>query len=124
MFYAVVAILCVALALGVWLSMQYLIEERAPPIMGRIAAIHGTAGALCVATLYVALSRPGPAVGKFGWSAFVVLAATLAGGLTILSFNLRAKPPSRLLVAIHALAGMTGAVMVAAYFSTPGSFGR
>jgi hypothetical protein len=124
MFYVISAILCVAVGLGLWLSAQYLIEESAPPMMGRIAAIHGSAGALLVALLWFTLHRPGPPAGKFGWTAFVVLAATLLGGLTILSFNLRGKPPNRMLVAMHAFVGATGAVMVAAYFSTPGSFGR
>jgi len=124
MFYTVAAILCVAVGLGLWLSAQYLIEESTSSLMGRIAPIHGTAGAILVALLWLSLHRPGPPVGKFGWTAFVVLAATLVGGLTILSFNLRGKPPNRTLVAMHAFVGATGAVMVAAYFSTPGSFSR
>lgn len=124
MFYAAIAILCVAVTLGLWLSAQHLIEEKKPAIMGRVAAIHGTAGAICVALLYLALHHPGHPAGKFGWTAFVVLAAALAGGLTILSFHLRGKQVSPALVAMHASAGMAGAVMLAAYFASPASFAR
>jgi hypothetical protein len=124
MFYIVMAVLCVAVMLGLWLSAQYLIEETKPPIMARVAAVHGSAGALCVALLYLTLHHPGPPAGKFGWTAFVVLAAALLGGLTILSFHLRGKPVNPTLVAMHASAGLAGAVMLAAYFSTPASFGR
>ncbi len=117
-------ILCVAVVLGLWLSAQYLIEEAKPAIMGRIAAVHGAAGAACVLLLYLTLHHPGPPAGKFGWTAFVVLAAALAGGVTVLSFHLRGKPVAPALVAMHASAGMAGAVMLAAYYSSPASFGR
>jgi peptidoglycan biosynthesis protein MviN/MurJ (putative lipid II flippase) len=122
MFYAAIAILCIAVALGLWLSAQYLIEEKKPPIMSRVAAIHGSAGALCVALLYLSLHHAGHSAGKFGWTAFIVLAAALAGGLTILSFHLRGKQINPTLVAMHASAGMAGAVMLAAYFASPASF--
>jgi peptidoglycan biosynthesis protein MviN/MurJ (putative lipid II flippase) len=124
MFYAAIAILCVAVLLGLWLSSQYLIEEKKSAIMRRVAPIHGTAGAICVALLYLALHRPGPPAGKFGWTAFVVLAAALAGGVTILSFHLRGKPVNPTLVAMHASVGLTGAVLLAAYFASPASFTR
>jgi energy-converting hydrogenase Eha subunit A len=119
-----VAVMCVAVGIGLWLGAQHLIVE-VPSSKARQAAIaHGILAAACVALTYVALARPGPPVIGFGWAAWCVLAATLAGGLTILTLNLFRRRPAKPLIAAHAMAGLTGAVMLAAYFSTRGSFGR
>jgi hypothetical protein len=124
MLIAAIAVMCVAVLIGLKLSAQYLIEEAPSAHAVRLAYIHGAAGALCIALFYLALHRPGPPASKFGWSALYVLVAALAGGLTILTLQLSRKPVSTVLVAMHATVGMAGAVMLAAYFSTPGSFGR
>jgi len=119
-----VAVMCVAVGLGLWLGAQHLIVETPSLHARRVAIAHGMVAATCVALTYVALARPGPPVIGFGWAAWYVLAATLAGGLTILAFNLVRRPPAKPLIAAHAMAGLAGAVMLAAYFSTKGSFGR
>jgi energy-converting hydrogenase Eha subunit A len=116
--------MCVAVGLGLWLGAQYLILEVPSAKARRIAIAHGIVAAACVALTYVALARPGPPVIGFGWAAWYVLAVTLAGGLTILMFNLFRRVPAKPLIAAHAMAGLVGAVMLAAYFSTKGSFGR
>ncbi|MEJ0048301.1 MAG: hypothetical protein WDN04_20880 [Rhodospirillales bacterium] len=129
MLYAALAALCVALPLGMWLGSLHLVREEPPRRLGGVGVVHGLVGATCVALLFLALRSPdrrGAAhgAGGFGWIAFWVLAATLAGGLTIFVTYLRGKPVSPTLVAAHATAGIAGAVMLAAYFATPTSFGR
>ena len=129
MLYAAVAALCIAMPVGMWLGSLHLVREEPPSGLGRTGAVHGSAGAVCVALLWMALTGPGRrgvghGAGAFGWIAFVLLAATLVGGLTILSFYVRRKTVPRLLVATHASVGIIGAVILAAYFSSPVSYGR
>jgi hypothetical protein len=123
-----IASLCVAVLLGMWLSSQHLLEGNPPRFIGRVGAVHGAAGALCVGLLYLALrAKPagaGHGAGGFGWTAFWMLAATLLGGLAILSHYLRGRLPPTVLVAVHACVGIGGAVMLAAYYSSSASFGR
>ena len=129
---AAIAALCLAAPLGMWLSSQYLIEQAPSRFTGKVAAVHGMAGATCAALLFLALRRPvathpgGPAsgAGAFGWIALGMLLATLFGGLTILSFHLRRRAAAPVIVAIHACAGIFAAVLLAAYYSTPSSYGR
>ena len=119
-----VAVMCVAVGIGLWLGAQILIIEVPSAHTRKVAIVHGVVAVGCVVLTYVALVRPGPPVSAFGWGAWYILAATLAGGLTILTFNLLRRTPATPLIAVHAMAGLAGAVMLAAYFSTKGSFGR
>jgi hypothetical protein len=130
---AAMGTLFVAVLLGTWLSGLYLLREQPP--QGMITGlVHGSVGALTVGLLLLALIRPpetmphphphGTGGASFGWMAFVILAGALLGGLTILVTNLRRKQVSILLVAMHACAGIAGAVIMAAYWTTYASFGR
>jgi hypothetical protein len=126
---AAVIALCIAMPVGMWLGSLHLLRDEPPSGLSRVGVVHGSVGAVCVALLWMALLGPdrrgvGHGAGAFGWVAFGLLAATLAGGLTILSFYLRHKTVPRLLVATHASVGIAGAVMLAAYFSAPVSYGR
>jgi hypothetical protein len=125
--------LFLAILLGAWLSSLYLLREEPPKGMV-VGLIHGTLGTATVALVLLALQGPrthatahGPvtsSAGSFGWTGFVVIAATLAGGLTILFNHLRNRPISPLLIAMHACGGVAGGVILAAYYSTAASFGR
>jgi len=123
-----IALLSVAVLLGLWLAAGYLIYDTPPRYMGVTGYIHGAVGAACLALLYVALQGPGQdgihAAGKFGWTGFVLLAATLLGGLLILSLHLLRRAVSPVVVAMHASVGIAGAVIVLAYWSNHASFGR
>jgi hypothetical protein len=128
---AAMGALFLAVVLGLWLGSLYLLREQPPKGM-IVGLIHGIIGAACVALLFWALHGPGTvpgphfghAAGNFGWTAFIVLAATLLGGLTILSLRLLRKSISPLLIGMHATAGIAGAVILCAYWVNPGSFGR
>jgi len=129
MLYTAVAALCIAVPLGMWLGSLHLMRDEPPAWLSRVAAVHGSIGAVCVVLLWLALQGPdrrgaGHGAGGFGWFAFVLLAAALVGGLTILGFYLRGRALPKVLVAAHAMAGIAGAVMLAAYFSSPVSYGR
>jgi len=128
---AAMCTLFLAVLLGAWLSALYLLREEPPG--GMITGlIHGTLGTATVAMVLLALQGKRAATphaiptsaGGFGWTAFAILAATLLGGLTILITHFRRKPISPLLVAAHACGGITGAVILAAYWTTRASFGR
>lgn len=122
MLIATLSVLSIAVLLGIWLSSMMLIYEHTPKQGGRVAAVHGLAGATAVILLCLTLLAPGAAT-RFAVTGLVVLGITLLGGLTILAFNLRRRPVSPVLIAMHACAGMAGAVILAAYFSTRHSFG-
>ncbi len=123
-----VGILSVAVLLGLWLAAGYMIYDTPPRHVNVTGPLHGAAGALCLALLYMALQGPGRdgahSAGKFGWTGFVLLAATFLGGLTILSLHMLRRSISPVLVAMHASVGIAGAVIVLAYWSNHASFGR
>jgi hypothetical protein len=123
--------LFLAVVLGLWLSSLYLLRDEPPK--GMITGlIHGTIGAITVALVFLALHKPntgqgpnaGHGAGGFGWTAFYILVITLAGGLTILISHLSRRRISPLLVAMHATAGIAGAVILCAYWVSPSSYGR
>jgi ABC-type transport system involved in cytochrome c biogenesis permease subunit len=128
---AAMGALFVAVVLGLWLSSLYLLRDEPPKGMVT-GLVHGTVGAVCVALVFYALNRPNPgpgpthghAAGSFGWTAFYTLVITLAGGLTILAMHLTRRKISPVLVAMHATAGIAGAVILCAYWVTPSSYGR
>jgi hypothetical protein len=116
-----------ALMLGGWLSTIYLLREEAP--RGRITGlVHGSLGAATVVLLFLALQGPRrgttTGAGGFGWTSFVILALALTGGLAILATHMRRRPVSPVLVAMHACAGLAGAVILAAWWVAPSSYGR
>lgn len=125
---AAMVTLVVAIALGFWLSVRWLIEEIRPH--SKItAALHAAAGTATLGLLVWALNRPADARAHasntgFGWGAAALLAATLAGGLLILGFYASRRRPAPLLIAVHACAGIVAAAILAAYWSTPASYGR
>lgn len=129
MLYAAVAALCIAVPLGLWMSSLHLLRDEPPVGLSRVGAVHGSMGAACLVLLLLALQGPGRrgaghGAGGFGWFAFVLLLATLGGGLTILGFYWRGRALPKVLVAAHAMVGIAGAVVLAAYFSLPSSYGR
>ena len=101
---------------GLGLSAFYLTEK---PIRGAVrwaSAAHGLSGAagfvLAVLAASHALDRQG-----FGRIAIGFLAATLLGGLVIAAAQLRRRRPPGLVVALHAITGVAGLVILAAYAS-------
>ena len=128
MLIAALAAMVVAVCLGLWLSALYLIREEPPKGIPIVGMIHGTAGAAAVVLLYLALQGPPRGVhtggGTFGWISFVFMAMTLAGGVTILTLHLVRRGAPTLLIAAHALLGITGGVMLSAWWSSPVSFGH
>jgi hypothetical protein len=128
MLYATMAALMLAVVFGLWLSSLHLLQEKPPPHIGWVGALHGLVGASCVVLLWITLRRPVhgtvQSVGGFGWTAFWMLALTLLGGLTIASFYLRKQTPGPVLIALHATLGIGGAVMLAAWYSLPSSYGH
>jgi hypothetical protein len=124
-------VMFVTVVLGLWLSSLYLVNE-APPKSRAVGLIHGGIGAICVTLLYFTLHGPniskgrnaGHPAGSFGWTAFYVLVIALAGGLTILSLQMTRRRITPLLVAMHATAGIAGAVILCAYWVSPSSYGR
>jgi len=132
MLIAAVSVMAVAIVLGLWLSSLYLVREEPPKGTPLTGLIHGTIGAITVALVFLALHKPntgqgpnaGHGAGGFGWTAFYILVITLAGGLTILISHLSRRRISPLLVAMHATAGIAGAVILCAYWVSPSSYGR
>jgi hypothetical protein len=62
--------------------------------------------------------------GGFGWTAFALMALALAGGVTILTFHLRKRGAPVLLIAMHAMLGIAGGVMLSAWWASPVNFGQ
>jgi hypothetical protein len=128
MLIAALAAMLAAICLGLWLSAMYLIREEPPKTIPVTGMLHGAAGLAAVALLLLALRGPPRGVhtgaGGFGWTAFGLMAAALAGGLTILTFHLRRKGAPTLLIAMHAMLGIAGGVMLSAWWASPVSFGR
>jgi len=120
------AILCVTACLGLWLVGQILMTDTPPAGIGWKQIVHGLAGAVGVALAYLALSGPGRGhgAGKFGWTAFILLAGALLGGVTILVAQLRRRDAPGTLIAAHASIAVAGFVLLAAYYTTPISYGR
>jgi len=123
-----ISAMAVAVCLGLWLSALHLIREEPPKKIPVAGIVHAMAGATAVGTLLFALRGPPRGVhtgaGGFGWTAFVMLALALAGGVTILSFHLRRRGAPVLLIAMHGMLGIAGGVMLAAWWASPVSFGR
>jgi hypothetical protein len=118
---AAVAVLGVAFAIGLWLGCLYMLVERPPGRLTLIGMLHGMVGAAGVAMLLFALQGPPRAVkfgaGGFGTVAAVLLAAALAGGVTILGTHLRKRPISIGLVAMHGMFAIVGYTLLCTYFS-------
>jgi len=119
------AILSLTGLLGLWLAGKVLMDDKPAGLLGWKQLAHAGSGLAGVAVLYLALASPGghPA-SKFGWTAFTLLAAALAGGLSILAMTLRRKPAPFLLLAVHGSVAIAGWVLLSAYFTTPSSYGR
>jgi hypothetical protein len=128
MLIAAIAAMTLALCLGLWLSALILIREEPPKSIPITAMVHGTAGATAVVLLLLALRGPPRGVhtgaGGFGWTAFALMATALLGGITILSFHMRKRGAPSLLIAMHAMLGIAGGVMLSAWWASPASFGH
>jgi hypothetical protein len=118
----------IVVLLGLWLSSLHLIREEPPRTIPVTGMVHGAAGAVAVVLLLVALQGPRRGVhtgaGGFGWTAFALMALALAGGVTILTFHLRKRGAPVLLIAMHAMLGIAGGVMLSAWWASPVNFGQ
>ncbi len=128
MLIAAITAMLAAIGLGLWLSALYLIREEPPKTIPVAGMFHGASGLAAVVLLLLALRGPPRGLhtgaGGFGWTAFALMAAALAGGVTILTFHLRRKGAPTLLIAMHAMLGIAGGVMLAAWWASPASYGK
>lgn len=126
MLIAAIAAMCITVCLGLWLSAVILINEAPSRKTPPVALVHGLAGSVTVVLLLLALQGPRRGVqtgaGGFGWTGFVMLALALAGGLTILTLQLRRRGAPTLLIAFHAMLGIGGAIMMSAWWASPVSY--
>jgi len=126
MLIAALVILSVTAGFGLWLAGLIMMANKPPEGLGWKQVSHGATGLIGVAVLYLALAAPGRGhgAGKFGWTAFTLLAAALAGGLTILGYHLRKRGAPGSLLALHGSIAVAGYVLLAAYYTSPISYGR
>jgi hypothetical protein len=128
MLIAALSTMGVTVCLGMWLGALYLVREEAPKRIPITGLVHGSAGALCVLLLLLALRGPPRGVhtgaGAFGWASFGLLATALLGGATILGFHLRRRGAPTLLIAMHGMLGAAGGILLAAWWASPVSFDR
>jgi hypothetical protein len=128
MLIAALATMLTAVCLGMWLSAIILIREEAPKKIPVTAMLHATVGATAVVLRFLALQGPKrgehTGAGGFGWTAFAMMALALALGITILSYHLRRRGAPTLLIAFHAMLGISGGVMLSAWWASPVSFGH
>ena len=118
------AVLGVAVLLGLGLACVALLDKasvshRAVPV----AYVHGALGAVGVGALLLALRGPPRGVhsgaGGFGIVAGALMVATLLAGIVTLIGQLRHRPVSAAVIALHASLGIAGYVILAAYWSVP-----
>jgi hypothetical protein len=128
MLIAAISTMGFTICLGMWLGALYLIREEPPKRIPITGIVHGSAGAICVVLLLLALRGPARGVhtgaGAFGWTSFVFLAIALAGGAAILSFHLRRRGAPTVLIAMHGMLGLAGGILLAAWWASPVSFDR
>jgi hypothetical protein len=125
MLIAAVSVMAVAIVLGLWLGSLYLVRDEPPKAIPITGLLHGAAGATSVVLLLLALRGPPrgehTGAGSFGWTAFWLMALALAGGVTILSFHLRRRGAPALLIAMHGMLGISGGLILAAWWASPAS---
>ena len=107
-------VLAATVAAGIGLSCCYLAER---PILGAtrwVSWAHGLAGTsgVCLLIVHVWSSTPDPA--GFDRVAAWMLGLTLAGGALVVVAQMRRRKPSGLLVALHAIVGVGGFVILTA----------
>ena len=128
MLIAAVVAMVVTVALGLWLASLHLIPEKPPQRVPVVGIVHALAGATATGALLLALRGPPRGVqtgaGSFGWIAFGTMALALLGGLTVLGLHLRRRGAPSLVIAAHALLGITGGVVMAAWYASPSSYGH
>ena len=128
MLIAAISTMSFTVSLGLWLGALYLVREEPPKTLPITGIVHGTAGAACVVLLLLALGGPRRGLhtgaGAFGWASFAILLAALLAGATILSLHLRRRGAPSLLIALHGMLGLTGGILLAAWWASPVSFGR
>ena len=84
-------------------------------------ALHGLLGAVALVLLVAGLRGPPRGVlqgaGSFGLIAAWLVGAALCLGALLGAARLRRRPPSMLVIGVHATLGVAGLVMLAAYLS-------
>ena len=105
---------------GIGLSCCYLLERPIRGWAGLASIVHGLTGAVGVAIVVAAVARADVDRQGFGRLSVELLAATLLGGLLVAATHLRRRRPAGLLVALHAILGVSAIVIVAAYVATGG----
>lgn len=112
-----------AVAMGIGLVALYLMGEAAPRVPGWTSWLHGAAGAASVIAAWLASRGPprGVASGSsgFGTSGSMLLLGALIAGGVVLAMQFRRRRVSPAIVAIHAMLGIAGAVLFAAWWSAP-----
>ena len=119
-----IAVLTLVVGVGGWLGGLYLMVEKPPKRLNLVGLSHGAGGAagfaLTVAAL--AVSPPGQhavhmGAGAFGKIAGALLAGALGAGIAILSAQLRRRPVSNTIVAVHGLLAISGYTLLVTYLT-------
>lgn len=115
-------VLGLAVVAGIGLAAAYLLE-RARGLSLVPGVLHGLLGLVGFAALLLGLRGPPHGVrmgaGSFGLIAATFVGAALLAGAVILVGRLRRRPPSVVVVAVHATLAIAGFVILAAYVSMP-----
>jgi hypothetical protein len=115
------ALLGAAVAIGLFLSTQYIIAEKRPGLYQKTGLIHGLFAASGLALVVLGLGGPSRGVrfgsAGFGPAAAWIAGATLLGGLTILANYWRSRAPPMGLLAAHSLAGILAYTLLAVYLT-------
>ena len=110
-----------AAAMGVGLIVLSQIASRTTRLRWP-GVLHGALGIAAFAALLAGLAGPARGVasgaGSFGTIAAIFVGIAVLLGLVLFSARMRRRPPSMLVVGLHASVAVGGLVMLAAYVST------